>query len=338
MTQQITRSPLIFAPVESRALALTASNTSGIELAELEERSYEGGEFKLRPLQSVRERPVFVIQTLAENQGLPMSQRLVRLLFLLQTLRDAGASCVTAVIPYLAFARKDRRTKPRDPVYTRYVAQLIEAMGTSRVVALDVHNAAALENAFRIPIDHLSALPMMAAHFNGHLPAGRLAVVSPDLGGIKRAQTFRELLERMTNRTVELLFVEKRRQGQTVSGGTIIGNASGHDAIILDDLCATGATLLQAAKALRAAGATSVHTAVTHFPIETGLRALAAAEDVAQVVITDSVGYSPNISPSSHSSKVTTLSAGELLGHAIARIARGESMASMSEHWPPQQT
>src|SRR5262249_27296590 len=149
MTQQPTRDPLILAPTESRALALTASRISGIELADLEDRSYDGGEFKLRPLQSVRERSVFVLQSLAENQGTPMAQRLVRLLFLLQTLRDAGASCVIAVLPYLAYARKDRRTKPRDPVYTRYVAQLVESMGTSRVVALDVHNASALENAFR---------------------------------------------------------------------------------------------------------------------------------------------------------------------------------------------
>ncbi len=335
MPTQTTRDALIFAPAESRALAQTASRTAGIELAALEEREYEGGEFKLRPLQSVRDRPVFILQSLADNQSNPMAQRLVRLLFLLQTLRDAGASCVTAVIPYLAYARKDRRTKPRDPVYTRYVAQLIEATGTNRVVALDVHNASALDNAFRIPLDHLSALPMMAAHLNQHLPTGKLAVVSPDIGGIKRAQIFRELLERNTGRSVELLFVEKRRQGQTISGGTVVGDVSGHDAILLDDLCATGATLLQSARTLRSAGATSVHTAVTHIPIETGLRSLAACPDVAQVVITDSVGYSPNISAADHGAKVTTLSAGALIGHAIARIARGDSMVPLSEHWPP---
>jgi ribose-phosphate pyrophosphokinase len=335
MTQQTTRDPLILAPTESRALALTASRTSGIELADLEDRSYDGGEFKLRPLQSVRERTVFVLQSLAENQGMPMAQRLVRLLFLLQTLRDAGASRVIAVLPYLAYARKDRRTKPRDPVYTRYMAQLVESMGTDRVVALDVHNVSALENAFRIPVDHLSALPMMATHFDRRLPTGKLAVVSPDIGGVKRAQAFRDLLERKTSRKVELLFVEKHRDGRHVSGGAIIGEASDHHAIIVDDLCATGATLLQSAKALHAAGATSVHTAVTHFPIETGLRALAASNEVAQVVTTDSVGYSPDISGSAHGSKITVLSTGELLGHAIARLARGEPMAPMAEDWPP---
>jgi ribose-phosphate pyrophosphokinase len=176
---------------------------------------------------------------------------------------------------------------------------------------------------------------MMAAHFSQHLPSGRLAVVSPDIGGIKRAQVFRELLERRSGRKVELLFVEKRREGVCISGGTIVGDVSGHDAIILDDMCATGATLLQAAGSLRKAGATSVHTAVTHIPIEAGLNALAAAEEITQVVITDSVGYSPDLSGSGHGDKVKTLAAGELLGYAMARIASGDCMAPLAEDWPP---
>src|SRR6202011_2269224 len=284
MTRRTSDEPLVFAPSESRGLGLAASERARIGLADLEEREYEGGEFKLRPLQSVRDRTVFVVQSLAETQKAPIAQRLVRLLFLIHCLRDAGASRAIAVIPYLAYARKDRRTKPRDPVYTRYVAQLIEAAGTDRVVALDVHNASSIDNAFRIPVDHLSALPMMAAHFTQHLPTGELAVASPDIGGIKRAQLFRELLERKTGRQVELVFVEKRRESGVVSGGAIVGNASGRAVIVLDDLCASGATLRRAATALRAAGATSVHATVTHTPIETGLATLVAAEDIAQVV------------------------------------------------------
>src|SRR3984893_3924147 len=308
MTRRTSREPLIFALSESRALGQTASERASIELAALEEREYEGGEFKLRPLQSVRDRMVFVVQSLAGTQEAPIAQRLVRLLFLLQGLRDAGADRVVPVIPYLAYARKDRRTKPRDPVYTRYVAQLIEATGTDRVVALDVHNASSIDNAFRIPVDHLSALPMMAAHFTQHLSTGKLAVASPDIGGIKRAQTFREMLERKTGREVELVFVEKRREGGVVSGGAIVGNASGRAVIVLDDLCASGATLRRAATALRAAGATSVHATVTHTPIETGLATLVAAEDIAQVVTTDSVGYAPNLGASGHRGKMTLLS------------------------------
>lgn len=326
---------LIFAPSESRELGKATSDHAAIELAALEEREYEGGEFKLRPLQSVRDRTVFVVQSLTETPEAPIALRLIRLLFLLQGMRDAGAARTVAVIPYLAYARKDRRTKPRDPVYTRYVAQLIEAAGADRVVALDVHNASSIDNAFRIPVDHLSALPMMAAHFTEQLPKGDLAVASPDIGGIKRAQLFREMLERKTGKDVELAFVEKRRDGGVVSGGAIVGNVTGRAVIVLDDLCASGGTLTRAASALRSAGAKSVHAAVTHTPIESGVAALVASEDIAQVVSTDSVGQSPQLSNTAGRSKLKILSAGALLGCALSRMVRGEPLAPLSEHWPP---
>ena len=335
MTRRTTNEPLIFAPSESHALGLAAGERSGIPVAALEEREYNGGEFKLRPLQSVRDRTVFVVQSLAETPKAPIAQRLIRLLFLIHGLRDAGAGCVIAVVPYFAYARKDRRTKPRDPVYTRYMAQQLEAAGTHRVIALDVHNASSIDNAFRIPVDHLSALPMMATHFMQNLPHGKLAVASPDIGGIKRAQLFRELLERKTGQAVELVFVEKRRDGAVLSGGTIVGDPKGRTVIVLDDLCASGSTLIKAAAALRAAGAVSVHTTVTHAPIEEGVAALAAAEEIEQVVITDSVGYAPSATSLGKRGKVKILPCGELLGCAMARMMSGEPIAPLAEHWPP---
>src|SRR5262249_39953562 len=141
-------------------------------------------------------------------------------------------------------------------------------------------------------VDHLSAMPMMAEHLIRGLPSNGLAVASPDIGGIKRAQLFRELLERRAGREVELVFVEKRREGDVISGGTIIGDVSGRAVGLLDDLCASGATLIKAAKALRAAGATSVYATVTHTPMEAGVQALAASDHISQVIVTDSVGYS----------------------------------------------
>jgi ribose-phosphate pyrophosphokinase len=334
MTLPAAHEPLIFAPAESRVLALAASRDSGIALADLEEREYEGGEFKLRPLLSVRDRKVFVVQSLVETPESSIALRLVRLLFLLQGLRDAGAAHLTAVLPYLAYARKDRRTKPRDPVYTRYMAELLEVTGIKRVIALDVHNASALDNAFRIPTDHLTALPMMAQHFKRHFASGKWAVASPDIGGIKRAQQFRELLERHLSQEVELVFVEKRRTSGVVSGDAIVGNAAGHNIIVLDDLCASGATLIRAAKSLRAAGATSVHAAVTHTPIQSGLAALVAAEEISEVVITDSVGIPLRPDTTVKGDKVRILSVAPLLGCAMARAARGEPLSPLMEHWP----
>jgi ribose-phosphate pyrophosphokinase len=129
--------------------------------------------------------------------------------------------------------------------------------------------------------------------------------------------------------------VEKRREGGVVSGGAIVGNVSGRAVIVLDDLCASGSTLIRAAAALRAAGATSVHATVTHTPIEAGLATLAAAQDIAQVVVTDSVGYAPNLVTSAHQAKIKLLPAGDLLGCAMARIVSGDSLAPLAEHWPP---
>src|SRR5581483_5177283 len=139
-----------FALRESLDLASSVAQHADLPLAPLEERDFESGEFKLRPLQSVRDRSTFVLQCLAGTNEVPVAQRLLKLLFLLHGLRDAGAQPRIALLPYLTFARKDRRTQVRDPVNTRYVAQLLESSGVDRVVTLDVHNPAALDNAFRV--------------------------------------------------------------------------------------------------------------------------------------------------------------------------------------------
>jgi ribose-phosphate pyrophosphokinase len=238
---------LMCALSESRELAVDIAGRAGIELAPIEEREFEEGEFKLRPLDSVRDRTLFVVQSLAGSTEVPVAQRLVRLLFLLFGLRDAGAARVVALVPYLSYARKDRRTQLRDPVNTRYVAQLLESTGLDRLVCLDVHNPAALDNAFRIPVDHLSATPMFVRHFADQLTSDDIVVASPDVGGVKRAQVFREMLASQLGREVDLVFVEKRRAQGVVSGGTVVGSVSGRSVIVLDDLCASGGTLVRAA-------------------------------------------------------------------------------------------
>lgn len=319
---------------ESRDLGLGISEASGLPVAPVEERRFEGGEFKLRPLQSVRDRDVFVVQTLAGTVDAPVSDRFLRLCFLLSVLRDCGARRCFAVVPYLAFARKDRRTQLRDPVNTRYVATLLEAAGADRLVALDVHNPAALDNAFRIPVDHLSALPMMAAHFAERLAQRPLAVASPDVGGIKRAQIFREQLESLTGRPVELLFVEKRRVLDQVTGGTLVGDAAGRAVVIIDDLCATGGTLIRAATACLQAGAAEVHTAVTHAPTPDGLHALLGSDAVATVVVTDSVGEPLRGVRPLAGERLFVLPATRLIGEALRRMVAAIPVGPLLERWP----
>lgn len=319
---------------ESSRLGTAVCAEAGLTPTPIEERSFEGGEFKLRPLQSVRGRCAFVLQTLAATADAPVADRLVRLLFLLNGLRDAGAVRRIALIPYLAYARKERRTQLRDPVHTRYVAQLLESAGADHVVCLDVHNPAAADNAFRIPFDHLTALPMLADHFARRLPPGRLAVASPDVGGIKRAQIFRELLAERVQWPVELIFAEKRRASGVVTSAGLVGNPAGQHVIIIDDLCATGGTVLGAAAMCRSAGALAVHVGVTHAPLSEGLDNLIAAESITQIVTTDSVGdvHQPTADPAR---KLVTLSIAPLFGQALRRILDGKPVAPLLTRWPP---
>jgi ribose-phosphate pyrophosphokinase len=159
-------------------------------LAAHEEREFEDGEHKTRPLATVRGADVFVLQSLHGGLEQSANDKLCRLLFFIGALRDSGAARVTALVPYLCYARKDRRTKPNDPVITRYVASLFEAVGTDAVVTLDVHNPAAFENAFRGPTVALTAAPLFVDYAKS-LGDQALCVVSPDPGGTKRADLFR---------------------------------------------------------------------------------------------------------------------------------------------------
>jgi ribose-phosphate pyrophosphokinase len=329
-------SPLLFTPSESRDLGAAISHESGIALAPMEERTFEQGEFKLRPLVSVRERTAWVVQSLCGSDEAPTAQRFIRLLFLLCTLRDGGAGRTVALVPYLAYARKERRTQSRDPIHTRYMAQLLEACGVDRIVALDVHNPAAFDNAFRIGFDHLSALPMFAEHFARCLPSQALSVASPDVGGIKRAQIFRELLQQRIGRPVGQAFVEKRRTGGEVSGGLVVGDIAGSTVLVLDDLCSTGGTLRRAAGSLRAAGAQAVYAVVTHAPLDTGIEAVLGDPAVDGMVVTDSVGASSHPVLRSAPAKLTVLPIAPLLAQALTRPLRGLPLAELLEHWPPR--
>jgi ribose-phosphate pyrophosphokinase len=334
---QVFRRPALVALSESRELAVAIAREASLPLIPIEERPFEGGEFKLRPLESVRGRQVFVLQTLAGTREASTPSRLVRLLFLLMGLRDAGADSRVAVVPYFPFARKDRRTQIRDPVTSRYVAELLEAAHSDCVVGLDVHNPAAFDNAFRVPAIHLSALPLMADHLAriGAVANAAIAVVSPDVGGIKRAQIFRELVAARTGHEIDLAFIEKRRAKGAVSSGSLSGDVSGRAVIVLDDLCATGGTLIRAAETCLRAGAAATHVAVTHTPLAAGLEALMAAEAITSITVTDSVGVAfPTRRPPSGSGKLVTLSIAPLFGQALARMAAGRPVAPLLESWP----
>src|SRR5512142_719701 len=174
----------VFALAASKDLGGAISTALGQPLAAHEERDFEDGEHKTRPLDSVRGRDVYVIQSLHGGPSASANDKLIRLLFFIGALKDAGAARVTAVAPYLCYARKDRRTKPNDPVATRYVAGLFESVGTDAVVTLEVHNPAAFENAFRCRTAALTATPLFVDYL-ARQSDQRLCVVTPDAGGSK---------------------------------------------------------------------------------------------------------------------------------------------------------
>lgn len=291
-------------------------------LSPIEERNFEDGEHKIRPLVEVEGSDAYVVHALHGDETHTVNDKLCRMLFLIGALKDHGAARVTAVVPYLCYARKDRRTQPYDPVTQRYVAALFEAVGTDRVVAVEVHNAAAFENAFRCATRHIETSELFAEHFAPMARKGEIVAVSPDAGGVKRVELFRRVLERNSGRPVDNAFVEKYRGGGIVTGGALVGGVGGKTAIILDDLISTGNTLLRAAKACRKAGATQVLGAAAHGLFTGGASELFASSEFDGLVIADTVPLVETI-PGAARERLTILDSTKLLASAIA-LAHGE--------------
>ena len=296
-------------------------------LAAHEEREFEDGEHKVRPLEAVRGADVFVLQSLHGDAQQSANDKLCRLLFFVATLKDAGAAHVTALTPYLCYARKDRRTKPGDPVTIRYVASLFEAAGTDGIVTLDVHNLAAFENAFRRPATALTAAPLFIAFVKG-LASERLCVVSPDPGGAKRADVFREALEKAISRPVGKAFVDKRRSAGVVSGDLFVGEVEGATALIIDDIISTGGTLVRAARAARNAGAKAVLALVTHGLFMAGAEAAIKDPAIDRIVVTDSVPAF-RLTDEAVRSKISTLATAPLLAECVRRLHGGETLTDL---------
>lgn len=255
---------LFFALSESRPFAERVATELGLGLSEIEERVFPDGEFQNRPLVSLRGRDVYVIQSLHAGPDVSLSDKLVRLLVLLATLRDNGAQRVTAVIPYLAFARQDRQVHPRDPLALRTLALLLEAAGADAVVTVDVHNIAAFQNAFRCQAINLEAAPDLVRKGIEIGVGDPVAIVSPDLGGAKRAQRFGESLKSIRGESVSLAYVEKQRLDGELEGTQFAGDVQGAHVLIVDDMISTGSTIVRAAKACRERGASRIHAFATH--------------------------------------------------------------------------
>lgn len=320
--------PLVFALGASEAFGRDVAGALATELAALEERAFEDGEHKTRPMVSVRDRDCYVLHALHGDDTQTVNDKLCRLLFFAATLRDHGAGRVTVVCPYLCYARKDRRTKSRDPVTTRYVARAIEAMGVDRVVALEPHSAAAFDNAFRIPAERVHARGPLVAALLRHVGDAPTAIVSPDTGGAKRAAALRADLAARTGQEPTSAFLEKYRSAGVVSGDTVAGDVDGRVAVIVDDLIASGTTLLRAVRACRERGATAVYAVATHGVFAAGAERLFGEAALDRLLITDSV--TPRMERH-WGDRVERVSVAPLLAEVIRTLGRGGSLTDTLE-------
>ena len=318
----------LFALNGSRGFGEKVAALLDLSLSEHEERDFEDGEHKARPLENVRGTDTFVIHSLCGDEQQSVNDKLVRLLFFIGALKDAAAARVTAVIPYLCYTRKDRKTKSRDPVSNRYVAGLLESVGVDRVLTLDVHNLAAYQNAFRCRTDHLEAKKLFIEHFASQISDEKIVVVSPDVGGIKRAEQFREALQQKLDTVVESAFMEKKRSAGIISGETVAGNVEDKLVIIIDDMIVSGGTIARTVKACHARGAARVFAAAAHGVFAGDADDNLAQPELEQVLVTDSVPAF-RLHSGTTRAKIKVLSAAPLFAEAIKRVHTGGSIVDL---------
>lgn len=299
-----------------------------------EERNFEDGEHKSRPLENVRDRDVFVLQSLYSDAEQSVNDKICRLLFFIGALKDASARQVTAVIPYFAYARKDRKTKTRDPVTMKYMAQLLEAAGADRIITMDIHNLAAFQNAFRIPTEHLEARVLFAPYFSLHLKNEEIVIVSPDAGGVKRAEQFQKTLSGLMHKKIGLAFLEKQRSEGIVEGGEkIIGEVKDKVAIIIDDIISSGKTIELGVKALKDQGASRIFICASHGILTKESNKVLANPLIEKVLITDSIPPR-NLDQNIIQEKIVILDSTRLFARAMKRVQAGDSVVDLLEHYP----
>ncbi len=320
-------SPRLFALAPGRAFAARVGAALGVEPDPVEERVFEDGEVKIRALANVRGADAVVVQSLDGGPDGAVHDRLLRTLMLIGSLKDAGAARVLGVFPYLAYARKDRRTKPQDPLSLRYLAQMLEAVGLDAVMALEVHDLPAFENAFRIatiPLNTRRLFLDRARQLAGDRP---LVVVSPDPGGIKRAQLFAEALAATGLESRGLAVLEKRRTGGVVSGEMVVGEVEGATPLIVDDLISSGGTIARGAAALVEAGAAAPLVAVAHGVFGHDAPAKLAPARLERLLVTDSIDP-PRLGPADVAA-LEIVGCAELIAEAVRRTLDGGSISAL---------
>jgi ribose-phosphate pyrophosphokinase len=306
----------ILAGNSNRPLTEAIAAYLGLPMTKCQVRRFADMEIFVEILENVRGQDAFVIQ----STSAPTNDHLMEALIMIDALRRASAQRITAVIPYFGYARQDRKPGPRTPISAKLVANLITRAGADRVLTVDLH-AGQIQGFFDIPTDNLYGAPVLVRDIQEHLKLSNVMVVSPDVGGVVRA---RALAKRIN---APLAIVDKRRERPGESEVmNIIGEVKGRHCILVDDIVDSGGTLCNAADALIEAGALDVRAYITHGVLSGGAVARIAASRLKELVITDSIQPTEAVRVAKN---IRVITVAPLIGEAIARIAKEESVSSL---------
>lgn len=304
---------IVFSGNANRPLAQKICQYLDIPLGSALVDRFSDGEARVEIQSNVRGRDVFIVQPTSA----PAAHHLIEALIMVDACRRASANRITMVIPYFGYARQERKSAPRTPITAKLVADLFTVSGIDRILAVELHTSA-IQGFFNIPLDHLFAKPIFGPHFAGR---DNLIVVSPDAGGVERARAMAKYFE------CGLAIVDKRRDRPNESDVMhIIGDVTGKDCLIIDDIVDTAGSLSKASDALIAHGARSVSAAITHAVLSGPAVERISKSSLKELVVTDSIPLSPE---AQKCQKIKVLSLGELLGKAIRRIHNSDSVSSL---------
>ncbi len=298
----------------NRELAEEVAEYLGVPVADMLVTKFSDGEVRVQINESIRGADVYVFQSLSH----PANQHIMELLLIVDALRRSSAGRITAVIPYFAYARQDRQDKPRTPISSRVLADIISIVGTQRVVTVDLHSPQ-IQGFFSIPVDHLSAMPVLFDYLRKNVIIEDPVVVSPDAGGVERA---RQLANKLG---CGIAIIYKRRpEPNRAKVLDVVGNIEGKDAIIMDDLIDTAGTMVSASEMLISRGARKVIACATHGVLSGPAIERLTNSPIEKVVITNTI-------PVSHKqfSKLEVVSIAPLIAKAIKRIHEEESVSSL---------
>ncbi|AIS09747.1 Ribose-phosphate pyrophosphokinase [Lactobacillus helsingborgensis] len=306
---------MLFALNSNVPLAEKIAERVGVPLSKSSVQRFSDGEIQINIDESVRGKDVYLIQ----STSVPVNDNLMELLIMIDAVRRASAQTINIVIPYYGYARQDRKTRPREPITAKLVADMLQEAGATRVLSLDLH-APQIQGFFDIPVDNLMGAPLLADYFLRNNLQKDAVVVSPDHGGVTRARKLAEFLK------TPIAIVDKRRPRANVSEVmNIIGNVKGKRAIIIDDMIDTAGTITLAAQALIDAGATEVYASATHAVLSGPAIQRLNDSPIKNLVLTDSI----NQPVEKKLEKTLLVSVGPLIGDAIKCIQKHEALSPL---------